>query len=67
MEDSSARSPISNYVLGPFWTWFVTLWPKTVAPNTVSTSWNSEHTNAHPMLARLRCQDLRLSLPTLPH
>lgn len=35
---SCARSPVSNYVLGPFWTWFVTLWPKTVAPNTVRTS-----------------------------
>lgn len=30
------RSLLSRYVLNPFWNWFVTLWPKTVAPNTVS-------------------------------
>jgi len=30
------RSLISRYVLNPFWTWFVTLWPLSVAPNTVS-------------------------------
>ena len=29
------RSLLSNYVLNPFWTWFVTLWPEWVAPNMV--------------------------------
>ena len=29
------RSLVSRYVLNPFWTWFVTLWPHSVAPNTV--------------------------------
>jgi hypothetical protein len=29
------RSLLSNYVLNPFWTWFVTLWPEWVAPNVV--------------------------------
>ena len=27
---------MSRYVLNPYWTWFVTLWPLSVAPNTVS-------------------------------
>jgi hypothetical protein len=31
------RSFLSNYVLNPFWTWFVTLWPTWVAPNVVCT------------------------------
>jgi ethanolaminephosphotransferase len=31
----SDRSLVSRYVLNPFWTWFVTLWPTSVAPNTV--------------------------------
>jgi len=30
-----ARSLVSRYVLGPFWNWFITLWPLSVAPNTV--------------------------------
>ncbi|GLB43667.1 putative CDP-alcohol phosphatidyltransferase class-I family protein [Lyophyllum shimeji] len=30
------KSVISRYVLNPFWTWFVTLWPLTVAPNTIT-------------------------------
>lgn len=30
------RSLISRFVLNPYWTWFVTLWPLSVAPNTVS-------------------------------
>jgi hypothetical protein len=29
------RSLLSNYVLNPFWNWFVTLWPEWVAPNMV--------------------------------
>jgi ethanolaminephosphotransferase len=29
------KSILSKYVLNPFWNWLVTLWPKTVAPNTV--------------------------------
>jgi ethanolaminephosphotransferase len=32
---SISRSFLSNYVLNPFWTWFVTLWPTWVAPNLV--------------------------------
>ncbi|CAA7265644.1 unnamed protein product [Cyclocybe aegerita] len=28
------KSLFSRYVLNPFWTWFVTLWPLSVAPNT---------------------------------
>ena len=35
---SSYRSLMSRYVLGPYWSWFVTLWPLSVAPNTVSRS-----------------------------
>ena len=31
------RSFLSNYVLNPFWTWFVTLWPTWIAPNVVCT------------------------------
>ncbi|KAJ2912227.1 hypothetical protein MD484_g8183, partial [Candolleomyces efflorescens] len=30
------KSLVSRYVLNPFWTWFVTLWPLSVAPNTRS-------------------------------
>ena len=30
------RSILSKWVLNPFWNWFVTLWPTTIAPNTVS-------------------------------
>jgi hypothetical protein len=29
------KSVVSRYVLSPFWNWFVTLWPKWIAPNTV--------------------------------
>ena len=32
---SSHRSLVSRFVLQPFWTWLVTLWPTWVAPNTV--------------------------------
>ncbi|KAL0568840.1 hypothetical protein V5O48_013134 [Marasmius crinis-equi] len=32
------KSLVSKYILGPFWTWFVTLWPVTVAPNTITLS-----------------------------
>ncbi|KAI0066531.1 Choline/ethanolaminephosphotransferase [Artomyces pyxidatus] len=32
------KSLLSNYVLNPFWTWFVTLWPTWVAPNTITLS-----------------------------
>ncbi|KAF7347234.1 Choline ethanolaminephosphotransferase [Mycena venus] len=32
------KSPLSKYVLNPFWTWFVTLWPLWVAPNTITLS-----------------------------
>lgn len=35
---NSLRSILSKYVLNPFWTWFVTLWPLSVAPNTVCLS-----------------------------
>ncbi|RDB19530.1 putative CDP-alcohol phosphatidyltransferase class-I family protein C22A12.10 [Hypsizygus marmoreus] len=30
------KSVLSRYVLNPFWTWFVTLWPLSVAPNTIT-------------------------------
>ncbi|KAF5384938.1 hypothetical protein D9615_000984 [Tricholomella constricta] len=30
------KSIVSRYVLNPFWTWFVTLWPLSVAPNTIT-------------------------------
>jgi len=30
------KSLLSRYVLQPFWTWFVTLWPLSVAPNTIT-------------------------------
>jgi len=30
------KSLLSRYVLSPFWTWFVTLWPLSVAPNTIT-------------------------------
>jgi hypothetical protein len=36
--DSPKRSFLSNNVLNPFWTWFVTLWPEWVAPNMVRKS-----------------------------
>jgi len=32
------KSLLSQYVLNPFWTWFVTLWPLTIAPNTITLS-----------------------------
>ncbi|THH31035.1 hypothetical protein EUX98_g3163 [Antrodiella citrinella] len=32
------KSLLSKYVLGPYWTWLVTLWPKWVAPNTITLS-----------------------------
>ncbi|KAF8167153.1 choline ethanolaminephosphotransferase [Crassisporium funariophilum] len=30
------KSLLSRHVLNPFWTWFVTLWPLSVAPNTIT-------------------------------
>ncbi|KAL4070332.1 CDP-alcohol phosphatidyltransferase-domain-containing protein [Scleroderma citrinum] len=30
------ESLISRYVLAPYWNWFITLWPLTVAPNTIT-------------------------------
>ncbi|EIN14321.1 Choline/ethanolaminephosphotransferase [Punctularia strigosozonata HHB-11173 SS5] len=30
------KSLLSRYVLNPFWTWLVTLWPNSVAPNTIT-------------------------------
>ncbi|WWC87383.1 uncharacterized protein L201_002272 [Kwoniella dendrophila CBS 6074] len=30
------KSILSKHVLGPFWTWLVTLFPKTLAPNTIT-------------------------------
>ncbi|KAJ7077596.1 CDP-alcohol phosphatidyltransferase-domain-containing protein [Mycena crocata] len=30
------KSPLSKHVLNPFWTWFVTLWPLSIAPNTIT-------------------------------
>ncbi|TFK70097.1 Choline/ethanolaminephosphotransferase [Pluteus cervinus] len=30
------KSLLSKYVLNPFWTWFVTLWPLSIAPNTIT-------------------------------
>ncbi|KAI0308381.1 Choline/ethanolaminephosphotransferase [Multifurca ochricompacta] len=32
------KSFLSNYVLNPFWSWFVTLWPVWVAPNMITLS-----------------------------
>lgn len=29
------KSIVSRHILGPFWNWLVTLFPKTLAPNTV--------------------------------
>ncbi|KAH0837787.1 hypothetical protein J3R83DRAFT_5967 [Lanmaoa asiatica] len=34
------KSLLSRYVLGPYWNWFITLWPLTVAPNTVRSQIN---------------------------
>lgn len=30
------KSVVSRYFLGPFWTWLVTIFPRSLAPNTVS-------------------------------
>lgn len=30
------KSVVSRYALGPFWTWLVTIFPRSLAPNTVS-------------------------------
>jgi ethanolaminephosphotransferase len=30
------KSITSKYILNPFWTWLVTLWPKVIAPNTIT-------------------------------
>lgn len=30
------KSVVSKHVLGPFWTWLVTLFPRNLAPNAVS-------------------------------
>ncbi|KAG6379671.1 choline ethanolaminephosphotransferase [Boletus reticuloceps] len=30
------KSLVSRYILGPYWNWFITLWPLTVAPNTIT-------------------------------
>ncbi|KAF9474979.1 choline ethanolaminephosphotransferase [Pholiota conissans] len=30
------KSLVSRYLLNPFWTWFVTLWPLSIAPNTIT-------------------------------
>lgn len=32
------KSLVSKYVLGPYWTWLVELFPKSVAPNTITLS-----------------------------
>lgn len=32
------KSLLSNYVLNPYWTWLVTLWPTWVAPNMITLS-----------------------------
>ncbi|KAK0565245.1 hypothetical protein OC861_003857 [Tilletia horrida] len=32
------QSLVSRYILGPYWNWLVTLFPKTVAPNTITLS-----------------------------
>ena len=37
------RSLLSNYVLNPFWNWFVTLWPEWVAPNMVRNQARSQY------------------------
>ena len=31
------KSVVSRHILGPFWNWLVTCFPKTLAPNTVNT------------------------------
>jgi len=41
------RSLLSRYVLNPFWTWFVTLWPVSVAPNTVCCLFLVLYVSAH--------------------
>lgn len=33
------KSVLSKFVLGPFWTWLVTLFPRSLAPNMVSGLW----------------------------
>ncbi|WVN88919.1 uncharacterized protein L203_104134 [Cryptococcus depauperatus CBS 7841] len=30
------KSVVSKYILGPFWTWLVTLFPRNIAPNTIT-------------------------------
>ncbi|OWZ66331.1 hypothetical protein AYX14_03140 [Cryptococcus neoformans] len=30
------KSVVSKYILGPFWAWLVTLFPKNIAPNTIT-------------------------------
>ncbi|PFH47783.1 hypothetical protein AMATHDRAFT_151285 [Amanita thiersii Skay4041] len=30
------KSLLSRYVLSPYWNWLITLWPRTVAPNTIT-------------------------------
>ncbi|KAG8219253.1 hypothetical protein J3R82DRAFT_92, partial [Butyriboletus roseoflavus] len=30
------ESLVSRYVLAPYWNWFITLWPLTIAPNTIT-------------------------------
>lgn len=30
------KSVVSKYILGPFWVWLVTLFPKNIAPNTIT-------------------------------
>ena len=37
------KSVLSKHVLGPFWTWLVTCFPLTLAPNTVSWAFARSH------------------------
>ncbi|KAF8875779.1 CDP-alcohol phosphatidyltransferase-domain-containing protein [Infundibulicybe gibba] len=30
------KSLLSRYILGPYWSWFLTFWPLSVAPNTIT-------------------------------
>ena len=37
------KSVVSKHVLGPYWTWLVTLFPTNLAPNAVSLDYIVDH------------------------
>lgn len=36
MEEVANTSPLQKYILNPYWNWLVTLFPVTMAPNTIT-------------------------------